>query len=235
MKYATALGLMSIALVAGAVFYPALSVVFLWGATSFGVVAVGYGGLGVRVFAKSHDGRISWFAKIVLLPYLSYAWIVWHLYRLLSREDAFNQIDDDLVVGRRLLAKEIPNSFDHYVDLTAEFEDPLSIRTHESYQSFPILDAGYPTEADLDAAVEATGDGRTYIHCAQGHGRTGLFALALLIHRGRIKTASEGIELLQSLRPAIHLNGDQASFIENYLAQRQNTMSWPIHTRPESK
>lgn len=222
MKYAFALGLMSVALAASAFVYPAAAAILIWAAISFGCVAVGYGGLGVRVFGKGEDGRIPWFAKILLLPYLLYSWGVWHLYRLLSREDAFNLIEDDLVVGRRLLSAEVPDGFDHYIDLTAEFEDPAPIRSKDSYRSFPILDASIPSEDELEAAVGAATSGRTYIHCAQGHGRTGLFALALLIHRGRIETAEEGIDLLKSLRPAINLNREQSGFIEHYLKRRQN-------------
>ena len=223
MKYAIALGMMSVALAASAFMYPTAAIILVWAAISFGCVALGYGGLGVRVFGKGEDGRIPLGAKILLLPYLLYTWIVWHLYRLLSREDAYNRIEDDLVVGRRLLSAEVPDGFDHYIDLTAEFEDPAPIRCRDSYRSFPMLDASIPSDDELEAVADATKLGRTYIHCAQGHGRTGLFALALLIHRGRIQTTDEGIELLKSLRPAINLNREQSRFIERYLKRRQNS------------
>jgi len=223
MKYAIALGLMSVALVSGAFIYPAAAVFLIWAAISFGCVAFGYGGFGVRIFGKTAAGRISWPAKVLLLPYLLYTLTIWHLCRLVSREDAYNRIDEDLVIGRRLLAAEVPDGFDHYVDLTAEFEDPPSVRNRKSYRSFPILDASIPTEEDLERAADAVKDGKTYVHCAQGYGRTGLFAVALLVHRGRIKTADEGIDLLKSLRPAINLNREQAGFIERYLNRRQNS------------
>ena len=216
---------MSAALAAGAFVYPTVAILLIWAAISFGCVALGYAGIGARVFGKRADGRIRWPMKILLFPYLFYTSLIWHLYRLVSREDAFNCIDDDLVVGRRLLTAEVPDGFDHYVDLTAEFEDPSQIRTKDSYRSFPILDASIPSIAELESAVEAAKDGRTYIHCAQGHGRTGLFALALLIHRGRITSAEEGLDLLKSLRPAINLNREQSGFIDRYLTQMQNKSS----------
>jgi len=222
MKYAIAIGLMSAAFVAGAIVYPSIAIFLIWAAISFGCVALGYAGIGARVFRKRADGRIPWPIKIVLLPYLFYTWIVWHLYRLVSREEAYNRIDDDLVVGRRLLTSEVPDGFDHYVDLTAEFEDPAPIRSKDSYRSFPILDASVPSFTELESAAESAKNGRTYIHCAQGHGRTGLFALALLVQRGRISSVKEGVDLLQRLRPAINLNREQTGFIERYLTQLQN-------------
>ena len=216
---------MSIALAAAGIRYPAAGVFLIWVAISFGCVAFGYGGLGVRIFGKTGDGRISWPAKILLFPYLLCTWLLWHIYRMVSREDAYNRIDDDLVIGRRLLAAEVPDGFDHYVDLTAEFEAPPAIRARNSYRSFPILDASIPSEEELEKAADSVKIGKTYVHCAQGHGRTGLFALALLIHRGRIKTAEEGIDLLKSARPAINLNRDQVGFIERYLERRQNNLA----------
>ena len=212
---------MSAAFAAGAISYPGAAVIMIWAAISFGCVALGYGGLGIRIFGRTADGRISWPSKILLLPYLLYSWIIWHLCRVVIREDAYNRIDDNLVIGRRLLAKEIPDGFDHYVDLTAEFEDPPSIRSRKSYRSFPILDASVPFEEDLEQAADAVKTGKAYVHCAQGHGRTGLFALALLIHRGRIETIDEGIALLKSLRPALNLNREQVCFIERYLQRKQ--------------
>ena len=178
MKYAFALGFMSAALLGAAYLYPSVAILLVWAGLSFGVVALGYAGVGANVFMKNENGRIAWFSKIILFPYLAYTWSIWHLCRILSREDSYNCIGEDLVVGRRLLASEVPEGFEHYVDLTAEFEDPASIRSMGSYHCLPILDAGTPSFADLDRAAEMASDGRTYIHCAQGHGRTGLFALA---------------------------------------------------------
>lgn len=146
--------------------------------------------------------------------------MVWHLYRLTSREDAFNSIGDDLVVGRRLLPGEVPDEFDHYVDLTSEFEEPRSIREKEGYLCMPIMDAGVPTRLELEHAMARMAKGRTYIHCAQGHGRTGLFALALLYQRGRVANAEDGLKLLRQTRPAISLNRQQQRFIAEYMMTR---------------
>ena len=226
MKYAFTLGLMSIMLFAGSMVYPSVRWLLIWSAMSFGNVALGYAGLGTRVFGKGLDGRISLPLKILNLPYLAYTLLVWHLCRLLSREPAFNVIDDDLVIGRRLLAGEAPEGFDHYVDLTAEFDEPAPIRKRLGYRCLPILDASVPSIEELHGAVEETASGRAFVHCAQGHGRTGLFALALLLRRGNVNSIDEGLLVLKSLRPAVKLNQEQTEFAHRYLKTKaQQTAS----------
>ncbi|HEY1120513.1 MAG TPA: hypothetical protein VGE67_02900 [Haloferula sp.] len=217
MKYAITFGVLSLVLDASSVLYPEVRWLLLWSALSFGMVAMGYAGIGPRVFGKSRDGRIPLPLKLLNLPYLVYTWAVWHLCRLLSREASFNQINDELVIGRRLLAKEAPEGFDHYVDLTAEFEEPAAIRARPGYRCLPILDASVPSLGELRSVVENAAAGRAFVHCAQGHGRTGLFALALLLHRKRVETIEEGVGLLQSLRPAVKLNRKQIEFARRYL------------------
>lgn len=217
MKYAITFAMMSFVMVAATVHYPSMSWLLIWSALSFGGVALGYAGLGPRVFGKSTHGKIPPLYKFFHLPYLAFTWLVWHMCRLLSPESAFNKIDDRLMIGRRLLSKEVPEDFDHYIDLTAEFDEPYAIRSQANYHSLPILDASVPRLHELKQAVEASADGRVYVHCAQGHGRTGLFALALLLHRQRVQTIEEGLSLLQSLRPAVKLNVQQTHFAHHYL------------------
>ena len=82
--------------------------------------------------------------------------------------------------------------------------------------AFPILDAAAPEPQALRAAVSRLGRGPTFVHCAQGYGRTGLFALAILLSSGAVKDVQEGLSLLASARPAIRLNPDQFTCIEAY-------------------
>lgn len=217
MKYAITLGIMSLALFTGSEVYPNARWFLIWAGISFGSVALGYAGIGPRVFGKNERGQIPLALKILNLPYLAYTWFVWHIVRLLSREAAFNTINDNLVIGRRLLAGEAPEGFDHYVDLTAEFEDPAAIRGRPGYRCLPILDASVPKVEDLRSVVESSVEGRAFVHCAQGHGRTGLFALALLLRRGSVQTIEDGVGLLRRLRPAVRLNREQVEFAHRYL------------------
>ncbi len=223
MKYGVLFGVLSTLFIGAAFRYPAAAIVFLWLAACFIWVALGYLGLVSSVFGKSADGRIHHVAKVFLLPFFLYTWCVWHIFRVFSRENAYDRVDEDLVVGRRLLAREELTRVDHYVDLTSEMEEPKKIRQHSGYFCFPILDASTPTEESLACAVNTVLDGQTYIHCAQGHGRTGLFALGLLIHKGQITSVEEGLALLNSRRPGISLNKGQLKFMEQYLAHFQNS------------
>lgn len=227
MKYAAILGLMSALLLAVGMTYPGVAWLWLWTAGSFAIVAAGYGNahLGPKVFGKQRDGRIAWHHKLILLPYLLFTWTVWHLYRLLDREPATNHIAEDLIVGRRLLPHEVPGEIDHYVDLTSEFDAPLAVRSLPSYLSLPILDAAVPEMAALSAACKRAAVGRVYVHCAQGHGRTGMFAAALLAERGAVQSSSQALHLLRQRRPGINWNPRQRKFMEKYfqetVAQRE--------------
>ncbi|MEI6514129.1 MAG: hypothetical protein WCO51_12785, partial [bacterium] len=149
-----------------------------------------------------------------------YSEMVWHLVRVLSRESPIDNVSEDLVLGRRLRASEVPTGFSNYVDLTAETEDPASILKSDAYVAFPILDAGVPDRHALEKTVSGLRPGRTFVHCAQGHGRTGLFALALLAAHGQIKSFEEGMQKLRAVRPRLGLNGGQESFMRQYIGEQ---------------
>jgi hypothetical protein len=142
MKYAIVLGMMSLASFLGSGCYPMVGWLLMWAGVSFGLVALGYAGIGPRVFGKSSSGRMPLALKVLNLPYLAMTWLVWHVVRLLRREEAFNTIDANLVIGRRLLASEAPDGFDHYVDLTAEFEEPEPIRIRPGWYGCGFCQVG---------------------------------------------------------------------------------------------
>ena len=135
----------------------------------------------------------------------------------LNRENPTDKLTEEIIIGRRLHKNEMPDNISNYVDLTAEFEDPKSIRQTSNYICFPILDASIPCKRSLKRCIEKLKPGITYIHCAQGHGRTGLFTIALLAEKNMIKTYDEGITIIQSARPAVKLNKEQFKFIKTYL------------------
>ena len=62
--------------------------------------------------------------------------------------------------------------------------------------------------ADLASQI-ATAETPLYIHCAQGHGRTGLVAALFLLAHGDADTPDTAIEMIQSSRPLVGLNGVQ--------------------------
>lgn len=188
----------------------------VWLGGDFLVLGVAHGRGLHRVFGKRSDGTMPLWSRLAFLPLLIYTTMVWHFIRLLSRESPSNAVTGNLVVGRRLLAFEVEGDFNNFVDLTAEFTEPSAIRRSPAYCSFPILDGAAPTPEALRAAVASLRPGRTYIHCAQGHGRTGLFALAVLLSSGVARSVDEGMRMLLAVRPAIRLSRDQRRCIETY-------------------
>jgi protein-tyrosine phosphatase len=151
-----------------------------------------------------------------------YSEFVWHLVRILSWENPIDEVSEDLVLGRRLRASEVPSGISNYVDLTAETEDLKTVRDSQTYVTFPILDAGVPDGRALAKALSVLRPGKTFVHCAQGHGRTGLFALALLAAGGQIGSFEEGMEKLNAVRPGLVLNGRQEAFMKEYLGEQMH-------------
>lgn len=161
------------------------------------------------LFGKRHDGTLPLWSWFVFLPLHLFTLTTWHLIRLVSREPAYNVVDESLVIGRRLLPSELPGKFDNYVDLAAEFAEPRKVRQLPGYLSFPMLDGSTATPGDLHAAVCRLRPGRTYVHCAQGHGRTATFAIAFLIASGKERNVDEALQILQAVRPGLRINRQQ--------------------------
>jgi hypothetical protein len=190
----------------------------VWLGCDFLILAIAHARGDHQVFGKRPDGSLPFWSWLVFLPLLLYTMGVWHCLRMFSREPAHHRVTADLVVGRRLLPGELGGQFDDYVDLTAEFPEPLAIRKSTGYLSFPILDGSAPDLMALHEFVNHLRPGKTFIHCAQGHGRTGLFALAVMLKSGVAKTVSEGAEELRAVRPGINLSAIQRKCIEQFAA-----------------
>lgn len=192
------------------------AIVMLWPGADFAILGIAHAKNAPGIFGKRSDGSLPIWSWAIFFPLLIYTNIVWVIATLLSREASQNTITDDLVVGRRLSPREVAGEFVNYIDLTAEFPEPTAIRRLKGYQCFPILDGGAPRVKDLNAAIESLRPGRTFVHCAQGHGRTGLFALAILLKRGLVRNPEEGLQKLRTSRPGIRLNKTQRQCVESF-------------------
>ncbi|MFP2956777.1 tyrosine-protein phosphatase [Myxococcus sp. 1LA] len=183
----------------------------LWPAVSFALVAVTYAGAGPKLLGKLPNGRMQPIAVLALLPYLLLTWGTWHLVRRLSRERPYDRVVPGVVVGRRLLPGELPAGVAAVLDLTAEFIEPGGIRGACRYVSLPILDASTLPAGKVAPVLRelAALPGPIYVHCAQGHGRTGMIAAALLVARGDAPDGQQALPLIQSVRPAVRLSAAQ--------------------------
>lgn len=203
---------MSVAVVRGGpwawlLFYPAVS---------FGVVAAAYLFSAPAVFGKRIDGQRSILGTLLVLPYVLYVGAVWHLIRVLSREPKLHWLSDDLAISRRLLHHELPEQIASVVDLTCEFTEPTHRWNLRSYTCYPMLDGSAVTVDELRGlAIEINDMPKpVLIHCAQGHGRTGMVAAAVLLVSRQAGTAAEAIAMVKSARPGVELNREQRSVLE---------------------
>lgn len=187
-----------------------------WLGTNFVVIGIAHGRGLHGVFGKRANGSLPLWSRSLFFPLLIYTTGVWHVIRLFNSEPAKGMVTEQLAVGRRLLSSELQEQFENYVDLTAEFAEPTAIRELSSYRSFPILDGGAPTPDALLNIISSLHPGRTFIHCAQGHGRTGLFAAAILLKLGKANTVDDALRMLTAVRPGIYLNRVQSKCLDLY-------------------
>ncbi|WP_339910689.1 hypothetical protein [Symmachiella dynata] len=189
--------------------------VCLWPAMNLMVLGVAYLLNWPWIFGKRPSGRLSYAPVVVFLPYLLYTWMIWRLTCFMTRERPYDIVDDQLVIGRRLLPKEMIDGIDNVIDLTCEFAEPTAICSAVNYVSCPILDGSIPTWPQLRRLIDEINGcaGTTYIHCAQGHGRTGLVAAALLMHRNPDLLPHDALRQLQAVRPALACNGGQMAML----------------------
>jgi protein-tyrosine phosphatase len=199
-----------------AAFVGGWALLLAWPAASFLVVALAYTGLGPRLLGKRLDGTISLWAVALHLPYFALTWGVWHVQRLLSKAEPAQEVAPGLWVGRRPFPREVPATVTLVVDLTGEFRELAGVRAGRNYICLPTLDAMTPRPVDLGRAVEtaAKWDGPMYVHCALGHGRTGMFAAAVLVARGVVPDVNAAVNLLRAARPGIRLNPAQLQCLE---------------------
>ena len=100
-------------------------------------------------------------------------------------------------------------------DLTAEFSEPRDVRDGRRYLCLPTLDASVPPETELREFVQAVlgESGPTYLHCAEGHGRSGMVAAALLVSKGLATDVEDAVAQLRKARPGIRLSPRQAALV----------------------
>lgn len=153
-----------------------------------------------------------------MLPYVLYVAVVWHFVRWVSKEPVTNKLGDDLVLSRRLLGCEFPQDIGSVVDLTCEFAEPRCVWDIQSYTCFPMLDGSAAAIDGLpELALEIIQMPKpVLIHCAQGHGRTGLVASAVLLVSGKAQTAADAIAMVQPVRPGVELNRAQRTALEKF-------------------
>jgi protein-tyrosine phosphatase len=209
--YTIVFGLFAAYLIALAVLLGGWAWLLAYPAGSFLLFAAAYAGVGPRLFGKRSDGRLAWWAVVLLAPVLLMLWCVWQAQRFFRREACCHEVAPGVWLGRRPLPHELPAGVVLVVDLTAEFPAPRGIGDGREYLTLPTLDGLAPDEADFRAVVErvAATAGPVYLHCALGHGRSALLAAAVLLARGLAADARHAEQMLRQVRPGVRLKPAQ--------------------------
>lgn len=192
-----------------------------WAGIAFALVAIAYVGNAAWVFGKRADGTMRVVPTFVLLPYRLLAETIWWLNTRLSSEAPWHRVDDRLVVGRRLSACDgLPPGISSVLDLTSEFTEPRFLRG-TGYRCLPMLDASHADSVVIARTIRevASQPGVLYVHCAQGHGRTGLIAALILVARTPSLSPADALARLQAIRPGIGLSRRQSQALHTIAAQ----------------
>jgi protein-tyrosine phosphatase/membrane-associated phospholipid phosphatase len=194
----------------------------LWPATSLGLVAAAYFGLGPVIYRKS-EGRLHWSALRVLAPCLLGQRLSLLYYQRQCRP--WDEVTDQVWIGRRLNHREAAAAAQLGVtavlDLTAEFSETKPFRSLK-YRNIPILDLTAPSTGQLrEMATFIDGEsqkGVVYIHCKIGYSRTAAAAAAYLLQTGKAGSVPEAISLLRRIRPAIVIRPEVLSALSEFAA-----------------
>lgn len=220
MRYAIVFSVFGAYLLAGAALLGGWGWLLAWPALSYLIVAAGYLGLGPRVFGKRGDGRRSWWAFVLLMPYLTLTWVLWHIYRRWGNRPCCHEVAPGLWLGRRPLRHELPADVALIVDVTAEFSPARGVVGGREYLTVPTLDGTPSREAEVRAVLArlAEQDGTVFIHCAAGHGRSALVAAGVLLARGLASDAKQAEEMLRAVRPGVRLNREQRRLLKQLVS-----------------
>ena len=195
------------------------SLILIWAGVSWLLVGLAYFSLGAKVFGKNPDGNMSIWSRLVLLPYLLGNGLIWHLQRVIFREDCYNEIIPRLIVGRRSFAQELPDDLSVIIDLTAEFVEPKDVMDGKIYICVPTLDASVPKDQDIINLVKTIcyyhdRQKTIYIHCALGHGRAAAVAAGVLLSKGLVTDVDDALKFLKEKRSSVKLNSVQIEGLE---------------------
>lgn len=185
--------------------------ILAWPAFSLVVVGLGYVWLGPFVLGKQPDGTLAWYTALLLMPYFGAAEFAWYLVRVLGSEEPWHEVSRGLFLGRRVQHWELPARIGLVLDMTAEFVEPLELRTGRRYICVPALDASVPKPAALaDAIAEILPySGNIYVHCAAGHGRSAMAMAVLLVARGIASELDQAIAMMVGARARVRLRTTQ--------------------------
>ncbi|HYQ25467.1 phosphatase PAP2/dual specificity phosphatase family protein [Stenotrophomonas sp.] len=176
----------------------------LWPVVSLLLVALAYAGLGMAVFQKRADGRLTMAARWLLAPYLAAAWINSRLWTRAAPQPV--EVAGGVWLGR-IPCAALPSPLRGVVDACAE----LSCHAPgAAYASVPMLDLVVPAPVQLAEAADAIealrAQGPLLVCCALGYSRSAASVATWLLRTGRVCSAAEAVAQVRAARPSIVLH-----------------------------
>ncbi|HEY6880234.1 MAG TPA: hypothetical protein VI299_19555, partial [Polyangiales bacterium] len=131
--------------------------------------------------------------------------------RVLGGEEPWHEVSRGLYLGRRVQHWEAPARIGLVLDMTAEFVEPVELRTGRRYVCVPTFDASAPPPLLLADAIEGilSYQGTIYVHCAAGHGRSAMAMAVLMVARGVADDLDDAIARMQRARTRVNLRTTQ--------------------------
>ena len=203
-----------------------IRLLLIWSSLSVGRLGVAYVCRNAGVFGKRADGSMASMAVVVMFPYLLLTWCVWFLQNQIARVPICNQITPTLFLGRRCGPSALPPSAVAIIDITAEFPTSARLRREFRVIAVPILDGCSPTWEEclrIFESLRELGNPVTFVHCANGHGRSATVMAVLLGLFGKANSAEEALKIIRTSRSAIGPNIDQRTFLEAVFQKLSNT------------
>ena len=187
------------------------SLFYVWPALNSSYFGTAYVFNAPKLFLKSKAGKIPLPVILVNLPWLLFQNIIWNIERLVSNENPYDRIDGtNITIGRRLQTDEYPNDIDVVVDLTCEFTEPKL--DSSAYINLACLDGvalNSSTRKEIRALLPIIENKNIYIHCAQGHGRTAMVAIEILILTNVCRSFDEAQQMVLRSRPKAKMSKRQ--------------------------
>jgi membrane-associated phospholipid phosphatase len=181
--------------------------ILVWPAFSCAVAALGYAGLGHRIYGKK-NGQLTWLTRILLAPLLAGQWLSWRHYR--RQSPRWNAITPGVWIGALPTPEDARDAIQAGVtavlDLTVEFSEDPAFRNLR-YHHIPVLDLTAPSPAQLarcaEIIQEESQSGIIFIHCKAGYSRSAAAAGAWLLTTGRADGVEAVVRQLTATRPGI--------------------------------
>ena len=200
---------------------------FIYPAVSLFIVAHSYSLVRPHFMQKQSDGNTTIAAKILLAPYLVFAWLNSRIWTRKHPEDSFIiEIDHKKIYIGRIPSLTDTQQYQAIFDCVAELPLSHSTTNHQiEYKQYLSLDL-IPLQADqLQYAVEQfnilvnslnQSGSKILVCCALGYSRSSALLAAWLIQQKHVENVQEAVELIQKARPWVVLKEPQIEELQIY-------------------